>query len=66
MQVAGPLNSGVVFVHMLKPHDKNEWEYLLLALDVRGLFAWHAHSHENMLTCLRLQPYSPRTTLAQG
>lgn len=63
-QVEGPLNSGVVFVHMLKPHDKNEWEYLLLALDVRGLFAWYTLSHDYMLTCPRLHSYSPRTTLA--
>ncbi|KAJ5569794.1 uncharacterized protein N7459_009224 [Penicillium hispanicum] len=34
--VEGPLNSGVVFVHMMKPLDQNEWEYQLLALDVRG------------------------------
>lgn len=35
-QVEGPLNSGVVFVHMIKPADKYEWEYRLLALDVKG------------------------------
>ncbi|CAL5869523.1 uncharacterized protein PFLUO_LOCUS3753 [Penicillium psychrofluorescens] len=34
--VEGPLNSGVVFVHMMKPLDKSEWEYQLLALDVKG------------------------------
>ncbi|KAJ5176154.1 L-galactonate dehydratase [Penicillium canariense] len=34
--VEGPLNSGVVSVHMMKPLDKNEWEYQLLALDVKG------------------------------
>ncbi|KAJ5233035.1 hypothetical protein N7468_005991 [Penicillium chermesinum] len=34
--VEGPLNSGVVFVHMIKPLDKSEWEYQLLALDVKG------------------------------
>ncbi|KAJ6172677.1 L-galactonate dehydratase [Penicillium chermesinum] len=26
----------VVFVHMIKPLDKSEWEYQLLALDVKG------------------------------
>lgn len=30
------MNSGVVFVHMLKPRDSYEWEYLLLALDAKG------------------------------
>ncbi|OQE32015.1 hypothetical protein PENSTE_c001G08292 [Penicillium steckii] len=34
--VEGPLNSGVVIVHMIKPLDKTEWEYQLLALDVKG------------------------------
>ncbi|KAL2839547.1 TIM21-domain-containing protein [Aspergillus pseudodeflectus] len=34
--VSGPRNSGVVFVHMVKAADKNEWEYRLLALDVKG------------------------------
>lgn len=34
--VEGPRNSGTVFVHMMKPLDKNEWEYQLLALDVKG------------------------------
>jgi import inner membrane translocase subunit TIM21 len=34
--VDGPLNSGIVIVHMMKPLDKDEWEYLLLALDVKG------------------------------
>ncbi|KAJ5556275.1 L-galactonate dehydratase [Penicillium frequentans] len=34
--VEGPLNSGVVHVHMIKPLDQNEWEYQLLALDVKG------------------------------
>ncbi|KAL2800257.1 TIM21-domain-containing protein [Aspergillus keveii] len=34
--VAGPRNSGVVFVHMVKTADTNEWEYRLLALDVKG------------------------------
>ncbi|KAJ5915212.1 L-galactonate dehydratase [Penicillium verhagenii] len=34
--VEGPLNSGTVRVHMMKPLDKNEWEYQLLALDVKG------------------------------
>lgn len=35
-QVAGPRNEGVVFVHMVKPSDTNEWEYRLLALEVKG------------------------------
>jgi TIM21. len=35
-QVEGPLNSGVVHVHMIKHLDKNELEYQLLALDVKG------------------------------
>ncbi|KAI9924970.1 hypothetical protein ASPWEDRAFT_45092 [Aspergillus wentii DTO 134E9] len=34
--VEGPLNSGIVFVHMIKPIGKSEWEYQLLALDVKG------------------------------
>ncbi|KAJ5765064.1 L-galactonate dehydratase [Penicillium odoratum] len=34
--VEGPLNSGIVHVHMIKPLDKSEWEYQLLALDVKG------------------------------
>ncbi|KAJ5666148.1 uncharacterized protein N7477_008596 [Penicillium maclennaniae] len=34
--VEGPLNSGVVHVHMIKHLDKNELEYQLLALDVKG------------------------------
>ncbi|KAB8233300.1 hypothetical protein ETB97_004672 [Aspergillus alliaceus] len=34
--VEGPRNQGVVHVHMIKPLDKNEWEYQLLALDVKG------------------------------
>ncbi|KAJ6103742.1 L-galactonate dehydratase [Penicillium sp. IBT 16267x] len=34
--VEGPLNSGIVHVHMMKPLDQNEWEYQLLALDVKG------------------------------
>lgn len=32
----GPLNSGVVVVHMMKPLDKSNFEYQLLALDVKG------------------------------
>ncbi|KAJ5711459.1 L-galactonate dehydratase [Penicillium malachiteum] len=34
--VEGPLNSGIVFVHLIKPLDQSEWEYQLLALDVKG------------------------------
>ncbi|KAJ6032222.1 L-galactonate dehydratase [Penicillium herquei] len=34
--VEGPLNSGIVFVHLIKPVDQSEWEYQLLALDVKG------------------------------
>ncbi|KAI3109367.1 hypothetical protein CBS147333_5689 [Penicillium roqueforti] len=34
--VEGPLNSGVVIVHMMKPLDKSKFEYQLLALDVKG------------------------------
>ncbi|KAE8149244.1 TIM21-domain-containing protein [Aspergillus avenaceus] len=34
--VEGPRNKGVVVVHMMKPLDKSEWEYQLLALDVKG------------------------------
>ncbi|OGE53696.1 hypothetical protein PENARI_c007G01589 [Penicillium arizonense] len=34
--VEGPLNSGVVIVHMMKPLDKSNLEYQLLALDVKG------------------------------
>lgn len=35
-QVEGPLNSGVVVVHMMKPLDSSNLEYQLLALDVKG------------------------------
>ena len=35
--VSGPRNSGTVFVHMVKPTDASEWEYRLLALEVKGL-----------------------------
>ncbi|CAG7940676.1 unnamed protein product [Penicillium salamii] len=34
--VEGPLNSGVVVVHMMKPLDSSNFEYQLLALDVKG------------------------------
>ncbi|KAA8650506.1 protein tim21 [Aspergillus tanneri] len=34
--VEGPRNSGIVFVHMMKPLDQHEWQYQLLALDVKG------------------------------
>ncbi|RAH47062.1 protein tim21 [Aspergillus brunneoviolaceus CBS 621.78] len=34
--VEGPLNTGIVFVHMMKPLDQYEWEYQLLALEVKG------------------------------
>ncbi|KAK1139012.1 mitochondrial import inner membrane translocase subunit tim21 [Aspergillus melleus] len=34
--VEGPRNSGVVFVHMIKSHDQNDWQYHLLALEVNG------------------------------
>ncbi|PLB48103.1 putative import inner membrane translocase subunit tim21 mitochondrial precursor [Aspergillus steynii IBT 23096] len=34
--VEGPRNAGVVFVHMIKPHDQHDWQYQLLALDVNG------------------------------
>ena len=37
-QVEGPLRSGVVQIHMVKPLDKYEWEYILFALDVDGQF----------------------------
>lgn len=30
------MNSGVVIVHMMKPLDKSDLEYQLLALDVKG------------------------------
>lgn len=36
LQVEGPLNSGVVVVHMMKPLDSSNLEYQLLALDVKG------------------------------
>ncbi|KAI9375329.1 TIM21-domain-containing protein [Aspergillus egyptiacus] len=34
--VSGPRNSGIVFVHMVKPPGSYEWEYRLLALEVKG------------------------------
>ncbi|PYH39261.1 protein tim21 [Aspergillus neoniger CBS 115656] len=34
--VEGPLNSGTVFVHMMKPLNEHHWEYQLLALEVPG------------------------------
>ncbi|KAL4794734.1 TIM21-domain-containing protein [Aspergillus venezuelensis] len=34
--VVGPRNEGIVFVHMVKPPDSYEWEYRLLALEVKG------------------------------
>ncbi|KAL4880734.1 TIM21-domain-containing protein [Aspergillus karnatakaensis] len=34
--VVGPRNSGIVFVHMVKPMDQYEWEYRFLALEVKG------------------------------
>ncbi|KAL3439669.1 TIM21-domain-containing protein [Aspergillus tetrazonus] len=34
--VSGPRNSGTVFVHMVKPTNASEWEYRLLALEVKG------------------------------
>lgn len=36
VKVEGPLNTGIVFVHMMKPLDQYEWEYQLLALEVKG------------------------------
>ncbi|KAL2000778.1 hypothetical protein VTN02DRAFT_2643 [Thermoascus thermophilus] len=34
--VSGPLNEGTVSVHMIKPSSDHEFEYQLLALDVKG------------------------------
>jgi len=34
--VEGPLNSGVVVLHMVKPQDQTEFQYRTLALDVKG------------------------------
>ncbi|KAL4807240.1 TIM21-domain-containing protein [Aspergillus unguis] len=34
--VSGPRNSGTVFVHMVKPPNEHQWEYRLLALEVKG------------------------------
>ncbi|KAH8690767.1 TIM21-domain-containing protein [Talaromyces proteolyticus] len=34
--VEGPLNRGVVHVHMIKPVDEHQYHYRLLALDVQG------------------------------
>ncbi|BDD58117.1 mitochondrial import inner membrane translocase subunit tim21 [Monascus purpureus] len=44
--VEGPLNSGVAFVHMIKPQDRYEWEYVLLALDVKGHSRIYLEHHE--------------------
>lgn len=38
-------------MHLLKPHDSYEWEYLLLALDVKG-WSNGLHIADNMLTLL--------------
>ncbi|KAL1982716.1 hypothetical protein VTN96DRAFT_967 [Rasamsonia emersonii] len=34
--VEGPLNSGTVILHMVRPQDQNEYQYRILALDVKG------------------------------
>ncbi|KAL1955274.1 hypothetical protein VTO42DRAFT_8872 [Malbranchea cinnamomea] len=34
--VSGPLNEGVVNVHLIKPSGQHEYQYHLLALDVKG------------------------------
>ncbi|KAJ5673744.1 L-galactonate dehydratase [Penicillium macrosclerotiorum] len=55
--VEGPLNSGVVFVHMMKPLDKSEWEYQLLALDVKGhsrIVLEKAHEKPSVASSLKL------------
>jgi import inner membrane translocase subunit TIM21 len=36
VQVEGPLNKGVVNMHMVKPLSENEFIYKYLALDVKG------------------------------
>lgn len=45
--VEGPLNSGVVYLHMVKPHEVNEWQYRLLALDVKGHKRIFLEQHED-------------------
>lgn len=35
-QVSGPLNDGVVLVHLVKMAGQSDFEYHLLALDVKG------------------------------
>jgi mitochondrial import inner membrane translocase subunit TIM21 len=34
--VEGPLNQGVVYVHMTRRPSENDWRYYTLALDVKG------------------------------
>jgi import inner membrane translocase subunit TIM21 len=38
IQVEGPLNEGIVHVHMIKPLDEPNFQYRLLAVDVKGMF----------------------------
>ena len=35
-QVEGPLNKGVVRIHLTKPHGQSGFQYQYLALDVAG------------------------------
>lgn len=37
VQVSGPKNTGVVTVHMIKGQGQRDFEYQLLALDVKGM-----------------------------
>ncbi|EYE95647.1 protein tim21 [Aspergillus ruber CBS 135680] len=55
--VEGPLNSGIVHVHMLKPQGSYEWEYLLLALDVKGhtRIVLERHTEKNPLSLLGIR-----------
>ncbi|OQE42394.1 hypothetical protein PENCOP_c004G03474 [Penicillium coprophilum] len=55
--VEGPLNSGVVIVHMMKPLDKSNFEYQLLALDVKGhsrIILEKASEKPNVTSALKL------------
>ena len=37
IQVEGPLNSGVVNLHMIKGPDSAQYKYKYFALDVKGM-----------------------------
>lgn len=49
---------------MLKPQGSYEWEYLLLALDVKGTLCDLAYA-DSMLTFIRPYPYCSRKTYGE-